>query len=81
MDKYTKVKNMQKIFMNGFPCFQIPYFLKRLILDKEEEILSLRLKDFISKNQGEIHEPISINQEDLPQEKHKFSTSSSLFLG
>ena len=55
MDKYTKAKDMQKIFINGFPSFQIPYFLKRvilgkeeLILDKEEEILSLRLRDFLS---------------------------------
>ena len=55
MDKYTKVKNTQKIFISEFPSFQIPYFSKRLILDmeelildKEEEIVSLRLRDFFS---------------------------------
>ena len=49
MNKYTKAKNMQNIFISGFPSFQIPYFAKRLIIDKEElilnkkdEILSLR---------------------------------------
>ena len=31
-----------------------------------KEILSPRLRDFLSKNQGEIHEPLSINQEDPP---------------
>ena len=64
MDKYTKEENKQKIFISGFPSFQIPYFPKSLILDKEEEILSLRLRDFLSKNQEEIREPLSINQED-----------------
>ena len=48
MDKYMKEKNMQKIFISRFPSFQILYFSKRiileeLILDKEEEILSLKL--------------------------------------
>ena len=64
---------MQKIFISGFPNFQIPYFPKRLIinkeeliLDKEEDILSLRLRDFLFKNQGEILESLSINQEDTP---------------
>ena len=78
MDKYTKAENMQKILINGFPSFQIPYFPKILILDKEElildneqEILSLRLGDFLSKNQGEIREPLSINQEDPPRGKGK----------
>ena len=58
MDKYTKAKNMQKIFIGGFPIFQIPYFSKKLIIDKEEliidkenDILSPRLRDFFSKNQ------------------------------
>ena len=78
MEKDTKAENTQRIFINGFPSFQIHYFLKRLIFDKEElildkeglildmeeEILSPRLRDFLSKNQGEIHEPLSINQED-----------------
>ena len=64
MEKDTKAENRQKIFISGFPRFQIPYFPKRLIFDKEElilnkeglildvgeEILSLRLKDFLSKN-------------------------------
>ena len=73
MDKYTKTENILNIFINGFPSFQIPYFPKRLIIDKkelifdkEEEILSLRLRDFLSENQGEICEPLSINQEDSP---------------
>ena len=55
MDKYTKEKNTLKIFISVFPSFQIPYFPKRIILgkeelifDKEEEILSLRLRDFLS---------------------------------
>ena len=39
MDKYTKAKNTQKIFINGFPNFQIPYFSKRLILNKEKLII------------------------------------------
>ena len=83
MDKYTKAENTQKTFISGFPIFQIPYFLKRLIIDKEEEILSLILRDFLSKNQGEIHEPLSINQEDPSRGKgkqfklHEPSASSS----
>ena len=83
MDKYTKAENTQKTFINEFPIFQIPYFLKRLIIDKEEEILSLILRDFLSKNQGEIHEPLSINQEDPSRGKgkqlqlHEPSASSS----
>ena len=55
MDKYMKAENTQKIFINRFLNFQIPYFPKRLIfnieeliLDKEEEILSLRLRYFLS---------------------------------
>ena len=61
MDKYTKAENTQKIFINEFPSFQISYFPKRLILDKEElildkeelifyreeKILSLRLREFL----------------------------------
>ena len=39
MNKYMKVKNMQNIFFSEFPSFQIPYFPKRLILDKEKLIL------------------------------------------
>ena len=55
MDKYINAENTQMIFISGFPSFQIPYFLKILIFDKEqliidmeEEILSLRLRDFLS---------------------------------
>ena len=28
MDKYTKVENTRKVFIHGFPSFQIPYFSK-----------------------------------------------------
>ena len=56
MNKYTKAENTQNIFISIFPSFQIPYFQKRLIIDKEElifnkeeEILSLRLRDFLPK--------------------------------
>ena len=62
MDKYMKEKNTQKIFISEFPSFQIFYFPKILILDKEEliigkeelildmknEILSIRLGGFFS---------------------------------
>ena len=55
MDKCMKAENTQKIFISEFLSFQITYFLKRLILDKEElviymeeEILSLRLRDLLS---------------------------------
>ena len=55
MQKDTKAENTQKIFISGFPNVQIYYFLKGLILDKEEsiidmedEILSPRLRDFLS---------------------------------
>ena len=58
MDKYTKTENTQKIFISEFPSFQIPYFPKKfiiykeeLIIDKENDILSLRLRDFFSKYQ------------------------------
>ena len=34
-------------------------------------ILSLRLRDFLSKNQRNFHEPLSINQEDPPQGEGK----------
>ena len=55
MENNTKVKNKQKIFTNGFSSFQIHYFPKGLIIDKEElildmdeEILSPRLRNFLS---------------------------------
>ena len=60
MDKCMNTENTQKIFISGFPSFQIPYFPKRSILDKEElilnkegEILSLGLRDFL-KSRGEL---------------------------
>ena len=50
-----KEENTQRIFISGFPSVPIHYFPKGLILDKEEltldmeeEILSPRLKDFLS---------------------------------
>ena len=55
MNKNMKVKNTQRIFISEFLSFQISYFPKRLILDKEElildmekETLSQRLRYFIS---------------------------------
>ena len=39
MEKDTKTKNTQRIFISGFPSFQIHYFSKGLILGKEELIL------------------------------------------
>ena len=48
MDKDTKAENTQKIFISGFPSVQIHYFSKGLILDMEDEILSPRLRDFLS---------------------------------
>ena len=80
MEKDMKSKNTQGIFINGFPCFQIHYLWKKLIFDKEElmldkeglildmeeDILSPRLRDLLSINQGEICKPLSINQEDPP---------------
>ena len=78
MEKYTKAENTQNIFISGFSSFQIPYFPKRLILDKEElildkeeDILSLTLRNFLSKNQGEIREPLFVNQEDPPRGEGK----------
>ena len=50
MDKYIKAENTQKKYI----CQRIsqstnPLFLGRLILDMEEDILSLKLGDFIPK--------------------------------
>ena len=39
MEKDMNAKNTQMIFISGFPSFQIHYFPKRLIFDKEELIL------------------------------------------
>ena len=48
MDKYVKAKNTLKRYLfANFPIF-IPYFPKRLTLAKEEDILSLRLRDLLS---------------------------------
>ena len=56
MEKDTKMKNTQMNFISEFPSFQIYYFPKRLIFDKEglifdmgEAISSPRLRDFLSK--------------------------------
>ena len=80
MEKETKAENTQMKFINGFPSVQIQYFSKGLIFYKEElildiegEILSPRLRDFLSYNQGDICEPLSINQDDPPQWKGKQS--------
>ena len=43
MEKDTKAENTQRICINGFSSFQIHYFPKRLIFDKEE--LTLIRKD------------------------------------
>ena len=55
MENDTKAENTQRIFISRFPNVQIDYFSKglildmgELILDMEEEILSLRLRDFLS---------------------------------
>ena len=55
MDKWIKTENTQNIFIHEFPGFLISYFSKtlildrkELILDKEGEILSLKLRDFLS---------------------------------
>ena len=55
MEKDTKAENTQRIFINRFPSVQIHYFPKglilykeELILDIEEEILSPKLRDFLS---------------------------------
>ena len=48
MDKYIKAQNTLKRYLSAnFPIF-IPYFPKRLTLDKKEDILSLRLRDLLS---------------------------------
>ena len=46
---------MQNIFIHEFPSFQVSYYSKTLIIDKEElildkegDILSLKLRDFLS---------------------------------
>ena len=49
MDKYMKMENTQKIFTSGFPSLQISYFLKGLILDKEELILGMEEEILFSK--------------------------------
>ena len=56
MEKDMNAENTQRISINRFPSFQVHYFPKGLILDKEEltldmeeEILSLRLEIFSPK--------------------------------
>ena len=67
MNKYIKAENTLETYLSiDFPVF-IPYFPKILTLHKEEKILSLRLRSFLSYNQGDIHEPLSINQRDTPR--------------
>ena len=39
MENDMEAENTQRIFISGFPSFQIHYFSKRLIFDKEELIL------------------------------------------
>ena len=46
VDKSMKVENKYKIFINRFFSFQIPYFSKRLILDKEGLKSLIRKKRF-----------------------------------
>ena len=48
MEMDTKAENKQMIYISGFPSVQIHYFSKGLILDKEGEVLSLKLRDFLS---------------------------------
>ena len=48
MDKYIKAKKTLKRYLSIDLLVFIPYFLKRLNLDKEEDILFLRLRDFLS---------------------------------
>ena len=48
MDKYIKAKNTLERYLSVDFLIFIPYFSKRLTLDKEEDILSLNLRDFIS---------------------------------
>ena len=58
MDKQTKAKNKQKIhkkyIYQQVSQFPNTFFLGRLILDKEEHILSLKLRDFIPKIKGRL---------------------------
>ena len=53
MNKYMEVENTQNMFISGFPSFKLHYYLERLIIDKEEEILSLRLIVMITNQPGE----------------------------
>ena len=54
MDKHTKAENTQKRYLlAGFPVFKSLIF-GILIFDKEEQILSLKLRDFIPKIKGRL---------------------------
>ena len=61
MDDYIREEITHKIFIHRSPNVQISYASKTLILDKEElvldkerKILSPKLRDHLSYNQGEI---------------------------
>ena len=61
MDDYIREEITRRIFIHGSPNVQIPCASKALILDKEElvldnerNILSSKLRDYLSYNQGEI---------------------------
>ena len=48
MDKYIKAKKTLKRYLSVDFLVFIPYFPKRLNLDKEEDIVFLRVRDFLS---------------------------------
>ena len=48
MDKYIKEENTLKRYLSADFPFLIPYFSKRLIFNKEEKILTLRLRYSLS---------------------------------
>ena len=47
MENDTNRENMHRIFIREFPSVQIHYFMKGLILDKEELILDMK-EDILS---------------------------------
>ena len=54
MDKHTKVKNKQKRYLStGFPVSKSLIF-QNINPDKDEQILSLKLRDFIPKIKGRL---------------------------
>ena len=56
MDKSMKAKNTpkKKKFISGFLLFPNPLFLERLIFNMKEEILSLKLRDFVPNIKGRL---------------------------